>query len=237
MEGAVDSVSAPQLPRITRSRPSTYSAIQPHKILPNNDLLRIISSSNITPQLRTTLFDLSRFSRAMDYAFSRSDVFLHPRAFDEDIILIQHELLNQSEIMESELSTACRLGALIYVKTLARALPFSPLSSKVIVHKLQRSLMKLTAEPRATPLLLWLCFIGGIASQGLPAQSWFMNRLVEFVLRPGELLPWMRAKRALKEVLWIELIHERPCKRLWGETEMARAMLVGRGSEKTIRAA
>jgi hypothetical protein len=232
MEGAVDSVSAPQLPPIARSQPPIYSVIQlPQVLLRNNDLLHILSSANINPQLRASILNLSRFSRAMNYAFNRSGVFLDPRAFDEDIISIQHELLSIPQITESELATACRLGALIYVKTLTRELPFSLLSSKVMVHKLQMSLMNITEEPRATPLLLWLYFIGGIASQGLPARSWFMNQLLEFMLRSGELITWVSAQRALSKVLWIELIHEGPCKRLWDEIETARAISIGPNCE------
>jgi hypothetical protein len=66
--------------------------------------------------------------------------------------------------------------------------------------------------------------MGGIASHGLPARSWFMNKLLNFVLYPGELLTWASVKKALRKVLWIELIHEGPCKKLWFETEMSRAM-------------
>jgi hypothetical protein len=159
----------------------------------------------------------------MDYAFSRSGVSLDPKAFDEDIISIQHELLRIPDIAEREIAIACRLGALIYVKTLTREAPFSALSSRVVVQKLKR----IAEEPRAAPLLLWLYSMGGIASQGLPARSWFTNKLLEFVLLPGELLTWMSVKEALRKILWIEMIHEGPCKQLWDETEITRAMSIG----------
>jgi hypothetical protein len=202
--------------------------IQPTKShLRNNDLLHILASSEVSPELRTTLLDLSRFSQAMDYAFSRSGVSLDPKAFDEDIISIQHELLRIPDIAEREIAIACRLGALIYVKTLTREAPFSALSSRVVVQKLKSSLTRIAEEPRAAPLLLWLYSMGGIASQGLPARSWFTNKLLEFVLLPGELLTWMSVKEALRKILWIEMIHEGPCKQLWDETEITRAMSIG----------
>jgi hypothetical protein len=112
---------------------------------------------------------------------------------------------------------------LIYVKTLTREKPFSPSSSKVVIPKLKSLLARIVKEPNAAPLLLWLYFMGGIASQGLAARSWFTNKLLEFVLLPGELLTWMSVKKALKKVLWIELIHEGPCKQLWNEIEVTRA--------------
>ena len=87
--------------------------------------------------------------------------------------------------------------------------------------------MRIAEEPRAASLVLWLYFMGGIASQGLATRSWFKNKLLEFVLLPGELLTWMNVKKALKKVLWIELVHEGPCKQLWDETEITRAMLIG----------
>jgi Fungal specific transcription factor domain len=150
-------------------------------------------------------------------------VLLHPRAFDEDAILIQHRLLSTTNVAESELATACRLGALIYVKTLTRETPFFPSSSKVVISKLKSLLARIVKEPRVAPLLLWLYFMGGIASRGLAARSWFTNKLLEFVLLPGELLTWTSVKNALKRVLWVELIHEGPCKQLWDETEVTRA--------------
>lgn len=224
IEGAVDSVSAPQLPSITRTHLPIYSTIQSTRaLLRSNDLLHTLSSSNFSPELRTTLLDLSRFSQAIDFAFSRPGVPLHPKAFDEDIILIQHRLLSTPNVADSELASACRLGALIYVKTLTREKPFSPSSSKVVIPKLKSLLAKIVKEPRAAPLLLWLYFMGGIASQGLAARSWFMNKLLEFVLLPGELLTWMSVKKALKKILWVELIHEGPCKQLWNEIEATRA--------------
>lgn len=224
IEGAVDSVSAPQLPSITRTHLPIYSTIQSTKaVLRSNDLLHTLSSSDFGPELRTTLLDLSRFSQAIDFAFSRSGVSLHPKAFDEDIIMIQHRLLSTPNVAESELATACRLGALIYAKTLTREKPFSPSSSKVVIPKLKSLLMGIVKEPRAATLLLWLYFMGGIASQGLAARSWFTNKLLEFALLPGELLTWMSVKKALKKVLWIDLIHEGPCKQLWNEIEVTRA--------------
>jgi len=216
----VDSVSAPQLPLITRTQLPIYSTIQSTRaLLRSNDLLHTLSSSNFSTELRTTLLDLSHFSEAIDFAISRPGVSLHPRAFDEDIILIQHRLLSTPNVADSELASACRLGALIYVKTLTREKPFSPSSSKVVKSLLAR----IVKERRAAPLLLWLYFMGGIASQGLAARSWFTNKLLESVLLPGELLTWMSVKKALKKVLWIELIHEGPCKQLWNEIEATRA--------------
>jgi Fungal specific transcription factor domain len=224
IEGAADSVSAPQLPSITRTHLPIYSTVQSTKVvLRSNDLLHTLSSSNFGPELKSTLLDLSRFSQAIDFAFSHPEVSLHPRAFDEDTILIQHRLLSTTNVTESELATACRLGALIYVKTLTREAPFFPSSSKVVIPKLKSLLARIVKESRATPLLLWLYFMGGIASQGLGARSWFMNGLLGFVLLPGELLTWMSVKKALRKVLWIELIHEGPCKQLWDETEVTRA--------------
>ena len=227
MEGAVDSVSPPQLPPIIRSQPPIFSMIQPIKALHLNDLLHILSSSDISQELRTTVLDLSRFSQALEYAFSRPGVLLHPRAFDEDVISIQHNLLSVPGTTESALATACRLGALIYVKTLTRDKPFSPSTSNVVVQKLKNSLTRVAGEPRAAPLVLWLYFMGGIASRGLVLRPWFTNKLLEFVLSPGELLTWMSVKKALKKVLWIELIHEGSCKQLWDETETARALSIG----------
>ena len=109
------------------------------------------------------------------------------------------------------------------MKTLTREKPFSPSSSKVVIPKLKSLLARVVKEPKAAPLLLWLYFMGGIASQGLAARSWFVNKLLEFVLLPGELLTWTSVKKALKKVLWIELIHEGPCKQLWNEIEVTRA--------------
>ena len=210
---------------IARSHPPIFSMVQPIKgVHQNNDLLHLLSSSSISPELRITLLDLARFSQAIQYALSQAEVSLHPTAFDEDVISIQHELLTTPKLAESELGIACRLGALIYTKTLTRERPFCPPISTLLVPKLKRSLIRIVDEPRAAPLLLWLYFMGGIASHGLSTRSWFIKKLVEFVLLPGELLTWVSVKKALRKILWIDLIHEGACKHLWNDTEIARAM-------------
>jgi len=187
-----------------------------------NDFLNTLMSSDLEPTLTNTFIDLFRFTRTIEYALSRPGVLLHPRSFDEDIILIQHDLLSIPETDMNAMSKACRVGALIYMITITRQMPFPPASARTIVQKLKNSLIRISEEPSAAPFLLWLLFMGGIAARGTTERPWFRDNLVRITVQLGELSTLEVVKKVLKGILWVDMIHDVPCKQLWDAIEMAR---------------
>ncbi len=64
--------------------------------------------------------------------------------------------------------------------------------------------------------------MGGIASQGTMERAWFRENLVRITILLGELSTLEIVKKVLKGILWVDMIHDFPCKQLWDEIEMAR---------------
>ena len=168
--------------------------------------------------MTSTFLDLFRFTRAIEYALGRQDVSFHPRAFDEDMIIMQHELLSNPHIEANPMNEACRLGALIYLKTTA------PMSSGLKARKLKSSLINIPQDPKMAPLLLWLFFMGAIASRDAEDRTWFTQEVVGSTILRGELTTREGFKKALSKLLWVDLAHEGLCRQWWNEIEVLQAV-------------
>ena len=218
IEGSVDSLSEPRLKPAPRLHPSIYSMMPTSEPGPHsNDLLAMLISSGVGSRLVTIFHDLSRFSYALQHALSSEGVLLHPRSFDEDVILTQYELLRCQRSNQTELEKALMLGALMYLKSVSRSTPLSPWSSANLTSRL-RSILESWADDDvpARLLLVWLCFVGGCAFRG-PNHAWFVGKLAQVVALEERAWTWEDARAALQKVLWVEEIHEDICKKLWDE--------------------
>lgn len=105
------------------------------------------------------------------------------------------------------------------MKTMTREMPFPPAGSRGIVHKLKSLLISIAQEPRMAPFLLWLLFMGGIASRGTTEQAWFTDSLAKAIFLHGEPPTWMIVKKSLQGILWVDMIHDVPCMQLCNEVE------------------
>ena len=182
----------------------------------SNILLAMLISSRINSHLVSVYHDISRFSYALQFALSSTEIKLHPRSFDEDVVLTQYELLASKDHDKSDLEKALRLSAVMYVKSISRSTPLSPWSSAKLSQKLKSLIIDLAFDIPTRLLLIWMCFIGASASQE-PNRAWFMRRLVEILALDAQIWTWENAKEALRNVLWVEQIHEGPWKRVWDD--------------------
>jgi hypothetical protein len=219
----------PQLPPIERRHPPIYVSLpSSEKEKTNDSLTDVLASFGFNARLVSALRELVHFTQALNYAMDKREVMFHPRAFDEDIIVLQRQLLLHDE-KEKKMEQACRLGALVYIKSIMREYPLCAVTSKVLVAKLKSSLdgMAYYRNPTVAPLLLWLFFMGGMASHGTSDRAWYVAHLVRLTLVVGELPTWEGVKGCLKKILWVDGIHERPCRMLWDEVDMTRTVLNG----------
>ncbi|KAF2816650.1 uncharacterized protein BDZ99DRAFT_515230 [Mytilinidion resinicola] len=218
VEGATDTLSMPYLEPLTRTQPAISSILPPIEVPPpSTDFLHILAFTNLDLPLLNIFVDISRFMETLNYAIDRSEISIHPRAFDEDAVLIQYDLLHLPEYDKSGTLEACRLGALLCIKSLTRATPFAPGSSATIVSKLKSALEGAPASDRLSYLDLWLLYTGGIASQGTPERAWFTYKLAELSQLEPELSSWISVRNVLRSSLWVESIHDGPCRQLWAD--------------------
>ncbi|KAF2496782.1 hypothetical protein BU16DRAFT_560099 [Lophium mytilinum] len=228
VEGALDTLSTPFLEPLIRTQPAISSILPPIEVPPpSTDFLHILAFTNLDLPLLNIFVDLSRFTETLEYAINRSEISIHPRAFDEDAVLIQYNLLHLLDYEKFGTLEACRLGALLCVKSITRATPFAPGTSSTIVSRLKLALEGAPADERLPYLDLWLLYTGGLASQGTSERAWFKYKLAELSELEPELSSWISIRNALKGCLWVESIHERPCRQLWEEVNEFRATAVG----------
>jgi hypothetical protein len=205
-----------------------YCSIPPSEVKSQIDgFTEDLKTSGFNSSLVSVLQDLVRFTYAVNYAIDHRDVLFHPRAFDEDTVLLQRALLAFLDT-ETGVEKACRIGALIYMKSIIREFPSTAISSKRMVQRLKSSLTSISEDARIAPVLLWLYFMGGIASQGSSERAWFVAHLLRMTFTIGRFPSWEGVKGVLKKVLWVEPILEKVCKMLWNEVEMTRNVLNGK---------
>ncbi len=223
----MDYLQEPHLPPIERTQLPIFSSVpSSEREERTGSLIGALESCDFNSSLVSTIQDLIQFSQALDYALTRENVLFHPRAFDEDMILIQRALLAAPEA-ERNIERACRVGALIYIKSITKEFPHSASTSKILVQKLKSSLNGIAEDSRIAPLLLWLFFMGGVASQGTSERAWFVAHLVRMTIAVGRVPNWEGVKAVLRKVLWVENIHGRICKMLWDEVVTTRTVLNG----------
>lgn len=112
-----------------------------------------------------------------------------------------HELTVQSK---SPLNEPLRLTLIIYLNFRIWHFQCFPFMSHMVTH-LQKALIPLykQIESTAPTLLLWILFIGGMASQGYKCHGWFVNGLIELV-KPEklDLCEWEEAKSILEGLFY-----------------------------------
>ena len=188
----------------------------------------------VLPQLADVLVEFRVFSKAIEQTLLTPKARLDPRSFIEDWYSIEYQLLlsgPKEDLSDSDfihendnLGEAFRLAALIYLKEILREFLLSTIGSRIIVSKLKTSLESvLTKEvtPTSSSLLLWLLFMGGLASlQNCLAHTYFITHLVR-LRRELELYEWEDVKERLEHVLWIGRVLDKSGEDLWEEVRLA----------------
>lgn len=123
-----------------------------------------------------------------------------------------------------------QIASLIYTKSINRSLTLPPTSSQILSIRLHQSLVLLLPSSSTSssssssplllplPLTLWLLTMGGLASQPLGTPSkYFIDQLVLLLQSHPDLQTWERSRITLKEVLFVDVVHEVPCRKLWAQ--------------------
>ena len=177
--------------------------------------MTFLASTTIFTTLGQVFSDLFKFSQAIQYVLDNRGVFLHPQSFDEDSLIIFHALLANPTIEEDSIIKACRLAALLYLKSLTRGMDHLARTSKLLADKLKAASEGIVPTLIPIPLLLWIFYIGGVATKSTPEQTWFKQKLENLFVREPELRDVEGAKAMLEQLLWVDFVHEAPLRGLW----------------------
>lgn len=180
----------------------------------NPQLTLQLELSGVSKPLGDLLVGLSRLSFAIEHAMD-SSAMIDPLTFDEELMCIQYDLLIHAISSDPGLEKACALGALIYLQTLTRSVPFLKTSSEALSRELKFSLMHLDVAKVSSSLKFWLFIMGGLVSSDTSEKDWFRQRLRECQDSQTDVVVWEGMKSQLMSVLWIDRIHDNFGEALW----------------------
>ena len=122
------------------------------------------------------------------------------------------------DIYQRPMVIMCRLGALIFIKTIPQ-FPSFEYTHQTFIENLKESLacINLYNTEQNGPLaefILWLMFVSGIVAVDITNRTWCLAQLFKFstVLR---LRTWKDMKLVLRKFLWVEAVHEVIFLSLW----------------------
>lgn len=129
--------------------------------------------SGVDTDIVSAMVELAYFTQAIRMAISSIDISLDPAAFAEDLYWIEHSLLLIPNSTEESINTACRLGALLYVKAILQEYPHSATGASVLTHRLRESLDAIFMTEDNVFLLTWLALVGAMSSNS-EHRTWFI---------------------------------------------------------------
>lgn len=171
-------------------------------------------SSHLHPRLIPTLRALQRLVTLYENV-GCSD-WTQTRMDNDGLLLLNHELLSLAHDRTlSAFQDTLRVAVLIYTVIRIRGFGGMPCAD-IFASTLQRSLEKSFASLHDTgpDLLLWILFIGSLASKGRSCHSWFLLRLKEAALKLS-LERWDSAVLVLQEYFFVYRPSDGPVKEVW----------------------
>jgi hypothetical protein len=229
-EASVDNLTPPTLPPLKRQAPTLYETLPTYaQTPPSTPFAELLFHPDINTHISSTLLTLANFTTALNHythythhQHNKTHPQNHPpkippRALDEDILSLSTSLLRLllSPPITTPLHTSITLTSLLFIKTISRGLPFPPNASDLLPKRLKQALAFLL-RTTSTAVLLWMSTIGALACKpGSSEEIWFVDQLVNMIDKNPKLQDWDRARAMLKEMLFVDVVHEAPCRRLW----------------------
>lgn len=162
-----------------------------------------LRSAEISEDLITIIASIRRFSHAISEA-NRTGIRLSPYAFEEDIILLLHDLLTyQPADCNDDL---IRVSALIYLEGVSHGLPLATdFSTQALLHRFAHALQHASPDFPLS-LRLWALGIALLSSRGLNSsiRDWLLNQLRVFAQHVQDADQW---KEYMRSALWIDVMH------------------------------
>ena len=176
------------------------------------------SLSTMGSQLKSIHEDLTGFCNYLNNISESKR--LVPTDFEDALISIAYRLLYLYPLgtkrPENELEDAYHLGAITIVWTVLfesgrmHRCPYTLLASK-----LQDAADTLETTENGTNLqLLWLLLVGGISLIRSNGNEWLHHR-IKRCISALHLEDWPSTREVLRTLPWINLIHDKPARKLW----------------------
>ncbi len=225
--GAVDHAEMPYLDFDRSDRPPTWSVLSSAtKKATTERMASLLAACHIHPNLIITMTELALFSQLIQFTESHPKILLDPIVFIEDMHWTQYKLLSfptslSESSKEQDIDHACRVGALLYMKSILEQFPYSATGFSILLRRLQESLDRIPVAKETAPLLLWLTLIGAALSKRGLERSWFVVHLA-LLTTFVPLTSFHGAQMPMKSLLGLQDSLRRELETLWAEVMVIR---------------
>jgi hypothetical protein len=191
---------------------------------------QIMASYQVHPALIDIVVDVAHFSQAIISWRSDPKSTIKIETVSEDMYWIEYRLLLFSATHgdpASSIDEACRMGSLLYMKTLLQEFPHSASGPYVLLTRLQASLQEIPITKSLSPLLMWLSLIGAALSK-IAQRSYFMGLLEHFALE-FHIPSFQDTDLEMSKLMGLEQVLGASLERIWAavtETLQQRAILL-----------
>jgi hypothetical protein len=160
-----------------------------------------------------TIFDDIVFLTSLDCIFEERQLKLATMSgsWIEPIVfrLLDIRPLHRGIARENVIEEACRLGTLLFLAPVWRALGNSPVWTAVISRKLQIILSQHTTEwNELNPLLVWILYSAAVETADLTERSHFVVMLA-MLMNSLQIQDWSGLLQVVKSVLWVDTVSAR----------------------------
>jgi hypothetical protein len=171
-------------------------------------------SPDLHPELISSLCSLKKLVSLYENVSCSS--WKQTRMDNDGLLLLNHELLSLAHNRSlPAFQDTLRLAVLIYTVIRIRGFGGMPCAD-IFVSTLRKSLhaSSATLKSIAPDLLLWILFIGSLASRGRSCHSWFLQNLQE-AAQELSLEKWDHAVVVLREYFFVYRLSDGPVKEIW----------------------
>ncbi|KAM5352860.1 hypothetical protein ACJ41O_005582 [Fusarium nematophilum] len=197
---------------------SSLDISYPPDLDPSTNLLSTASAWD--PRLRSAFKDLRDFSALANHIIPGNGK-LRPELFQEIMLSIQYRLLLlEYPVDQQPLHEAVRLGLLAFESTIFLQIPGCKLRSRLFTRQLREAIEAIPVEGEAIAnVKLWLLFIGSImVFEG--GEAWLAQTMQSLTGRQT----WAEVRRRVKEVMWIDVIHDGPGRMAYEAAQRGRVL-------------
>jgi hypothetical protein len=163
----------------------------------------------VDPRLLVVFRDLQYFAGLMNAAAgSNRRLRLRDTEFQNIICSTQYRLLRLQGTLDNIISECLRLAMLAFLTTTFQV-PGMKFRHPYLARRFRECCRAVeAATPQLRDLMLWLLTIGAISVYDVVDEPWLHERWKIDV--PD--VEWPEARRRMKEIMWIDIIHDEPAK-------------------------
>ncbi|KIV88866.1 hypothetical protein PV10_08499 [Exophiala mesophila] len=214
--GSVETLGQPKLPLLSPVGPSLFETLQ-LETGASQSLQKLLYETGVSTPLEIILVNLSELSQAISEAIN-TQISFDPLILDEEVVGVQQRLLACIDVATNPVETVLSISALIFLQPVTKSNPFAQPASQVMSDALHKSLESLIKSHHLPPaLLIWVQVMGALISDATSERTWYRTKTQEILAAHPGINSWYRLKLQLKDIMWIDEIHDEYGRILWNE--------------------